>query len=162
MKKVTRRQVLPILCCFIAGFVLTVLPLPPWADNIRPLWIVLLVIYWVMAIPNRINLGIAWFCGLLLDALSNTLLGEQALALLLVAYIAYKLHRRVRVYPLWQQAVTVMFMCLSYLSVVYLIQGSIGLASQSLWFWFPSVSSMLLWPWIYLMLRDLQRRFAIE
>ena len=44
------------------------MPLPSLLDAYRPDWVALVVLYWVIALPHRINIGTAWVAGLLLDA----------------------------------------------------------------------------------------------
>ena len=60
----------------IIALMLTILPLPLWAAWFRPEWLVLVAIYWSIALPHRFNIGVAWLLGLLLDALSGTILGD--------------------------------------------------------------------------------------
>ena len=40
-------------------------PLPGWLDPFRPEWVALVLIYWCMAVPNRVGVGVAWIVGLL-------------------------------------------------------------------------------------------------
>ena len=143
------------------ALILTLLPLPIWADWWRPEWVPLVVIYWSLVLPHRFSVGFAWIIGLLLDAVGGTLLGEQALALAVVAYITVKLHRRIRVFPLWQQSVTVFGLIAIFESIIFLIQGLIGQLPELVHYWLPSVSSMLLWPWVLFALRNGRRRFQI-
>ncbi|MCU7891916.1 MAG: rod shape-determining protein MreD, partial [Candidatus Thiodiazotropha sp. (ex Ustalcina ferruginea)] len=89
-----------IYLTLLVGFILTIMPLPEWAAAYRPQWVALILIYWCMAIPERIGVGIGWTTGLLLDVLTGTLLGQHALGLSVIAYIMLKLHLRVRVMPL--------------------------------------------------------------
>ncbi len=64
-----------IVLSLLIALVLTLLPLPPWAAPYRPDWVALALIYWCLALPERVSVGIGWSMGLLLDGLSGTLLG---------------------------------------------------------------------------------------
>src|SRR5471030_300849 len=88
---------------FLGAFVLTLLPMPDWTVWLRPAWVLLVLIYWTMEVPYRVNIGIAWFIGILLDVLNGTLLGEHALALTVVCYIVARMHSRLLMFPLLQQ-----------------------------------------------------------
>lgn len=143
------------------ALMLTILPLPLWAAWFRPEWLVLVVMYWIIALPNRLNLGVAWCLGLLLDALSGTILGEHAMAMIMVAYTAVKQHRRIRTANIWQQSFTMGMLIALFQAVIFLIQAIMGQVPSSPLYWLPTITSMLFWPWIFIILRDWRRRFKI-
>src|SRR5262245_17058932 len=99
---------------FLVAFILTILPMPEWTVWLRPTWILLVVIYWVMMMPHRVNVGTAWLMGIFLDVLNGTLLGEHALAMILVAYLVARMNSRLRMYPLLQQGFIVFILVLLY------------------------------------------------
>jgi rod shape-determining protein MreD len=150
-----------ILLSFIFALLLTIIPLPLWVDRFRPDWLGLVLIYWCMALPQRVGVGTGWVMGLFLDAAKGTLLGQHALALAVVAFLTLKTYRRVRVLPLWQQSFSILvFLGLNQL-LVFWINGIIGYPPRDLWYLGPAVGGMLLWPWVFIILRDLRRRFHI-
>lgn len=57
-------QWLMIALTFVIAFVLEIMPWPAEFRGYRPAWVVLVLLYWVMAIPNRVNIGIAFLVGL--------------------------------------------------------------------------------------------------
>lgn len=150
-----------IIASLLAALALTILPLPDWLGPIRPEWVVLVLIYWCMALPARVGVGVAWTSGLLLDVLRAGLLGQHALSLAIVAYITLQLYQRIRVFPLWQQAVSVFVLVLLHLLLQLWIKGISGNPPPALAFLLPALSSMLLWPLIFLGLRRLRRRYRV-
>ncbi|GAB4391226.1 MAG: rod shape-determining protein MreD [Gammaproteobacteria bacterium] len=156
------RGICIILLTLFLAFMLNILPLPYWAIWLRPEWVVLVMLYWVIALPHRFGIGWAWLIGLLFDALNGTLLGEHALAFALIAYCAIKIHRQLRVFPLWQQAMVIFILLLVYEIFTLLIQVMLADISRVWWFWPPALTSMLLWPWLFILLRDCRRRFKID
>ena len=150
-----------ILFSFIIALLLNIMPLPEWADRFRPDWISLALIYWCMALPHRVGVGIGWLLGLLLDAAKGTLLGQHALGLAVVAFLTVKVHRRIRVFPLWQQALSVLFILLINQLLVFWINGMIGYPPHDLWYLAPAIGGMLFWPWVFIILRDLRRHFNV-
>ena len=146
---------------FVVAYMLTMLPLPEWAELYRPAWVAMVLIYWVMAVPERIGVGIGWLSGLFLDVVNGALLGQHALALTLVAWVTLRLYRRVRVYPLWQQALVVLILVALEQMLVLWVKGIIGRPPETWGYWWPSVVSMLLWPWLFLVMRDTRRRFKV-
>ncbi len=151
-----------ILVSFAVAMFLMVLPLPEWLRAFRPEWVTLVVIYWCLALPNRVNIGFAWLAGFFVDVLTGTLMGQHALAMAVVAFVTVKLHKQIRVYPLWQQALSVFTMvALGQLLVVW-IKGIIGESPQSWLYWSPSVTSAIVWPWVFMMLRSIRRRYKVS
>ena len=56
-----------IILTFVISFVLTIMPMPQIAIHLRPEWSALVLLYWCMALPQRIGVGTGWIVGLLLD-----------------------------------------------------------------------------------------------
>ena len=89
------------------ALILTVLPLPAWADVVRPAFLVLTVLFWSVNAPRTGGIALGFFAGLVLDVFQGPVLGEHALALALVTYIAVREHQRIRSKPAIQQALIV-------------------------------------------------------
>lgn len=146
-----------IFMTIVIALALSMLPMPDWTVWLRPAWVLLVLIYWTMTVPHRVNVGVAWFVGLVIDLMSGTLLGEHALAFTIVIYLVSGVQLRLRMYPLMQQTLTVFFFVFLYQLIIYLIQGFIGQLPESQLYWLSSVTSMLLWPWLFILLRDYRR-----
>lgn len=151
-----------IVLSFVAAMLLSILPLPQVVDPFRPEWTALVLIYWCLALPERVGVGGAWLVGLLMDVLKGGLLGEHALGLTVVAFLALKLHQRIRVYPMWQQALSVLMLLALYQLVTLWINGIIGRPARTWLYWAPSLTGTMLWPALFLLLRDLRRRFRVR
>ena len=150
-----------ILVVFLAALGLTVMPLPDWAKDFRPQWVSLALIYWCLALPQRVGMGTAWSLGLFEDVITGTLLGQHALGLSLIAFLTLRLHQRIRIFPLWQQSITVLVLLLVERLLSLWVIGATGQPTPSLWYWTPTLVGMLLWPWVFIVLRDVRRRFAV-
>lgn len=151
---------LTIALSVMAALVLTIIPLPGWGVALRPFWVALVVFYWVLALPERFNIGWAWLIGLLLDALTGSLLGAHALALVLVAVLASRWHLKIRMYPMWQQSVGVGLALVLYTGVLFWIDGLAGHMIRPLVRFLPITISVLIWPWVYAVLRRVRQRFV--
>ncbi len=150
------------LITIVGAFMLAIMPLPDWAVEYRPDWVTLVLIYWAMASPSKIGVTMAWFAGLLLDVSYGTLMGQHAVGLVLVIYIIHLQHQRLRVASLLQQAIVIFFLLLLKQLLTLWVDGMLGRAPDSWLYFMPTVTSTLLWPWTYLILRDLRRKFSIE
>lgn len=151
-----------IYLTLLIGFLLTLMPLPESVQTFRPQWVALILIYWCMALPERIGVGVGFVFGLLLDVLTGSLMGQHALGLSVVAFLTLKLHLRVRVMPLRQQVFTIFILLLVERLLALWSTAAAGYPTPSLWYWVTPVFGMLLWPWIYFILRDVRRRFHIS
>lgn len=151
-----------IFTSFLLAYVLTILPLPKALTQLRPDWVALILVYWCFALPQRVGVGIGWFSGLLQDAVQNSLLGQHALAYAVLAYLTLKLHQRVRVYPLWQQALSVMLLLLITRLVVLWSNSFVGRPLPVMDYWLGALAGAALWPPVFFFMRELRRGFNVR
>ncbi|CAK0745823.1 Rod shape-determining protein MreD [Gammaproteobacteria bacterium] len=156
------RTVWVVWSTLVVAFMLTLLPLPTWAAPYHPDWVLSVLIYWAMALPHRVGVGIAWLSGLLLDVLEENLLGENALSLALAVYVVSKLHQRLRLFPRWQQAMLVLVLAFLHKLVALWVRGVTGHVPTGGRYWLPVLTTPIMWPWIFFILRDLRRRLAVN
>jgi len=147
-----------IYLSLVLGIVLMILPLPDWAQIYRPNWVALVLIYWSMALPKRVGLWFAFFTGLVLDSAQGTLLGQHALALVIVVYFNLNFYQQVRVLALIQQAIYVFSLLLINQVVLAWVEGILGRSTPLLAFFAAPLIGMLIWPWVFVMLRDVRRK----
>ena len=153
---------LVIVCTFLAAGVLTVLPLPGWLQWGRPEWVALILIYWCMALPQRVGIATALVAGLGVDVLEGAILGQNALALVVVALLSLLLYQRLRVYSILQQAGVVFILVGISQMICQWIQNIDGVSGLPELFLLPALSSALLWPVMFLVLRALRRYFEVS
>jgi rod shape-determining protein MreD len=130
----------------LVALALTALPLPPWLDVARPAFLVLTVLYWSINAPRSGGVAFGFFAGLMLDVFQGTLLGEHALALSVVTYIAVREHQRIRSKPALQQALIVFAALVSYEVVLVVIDGWTGRPVSSYARWVHTLTGALIWP----------------
>jgi rod shape-determining protein MreD len=130
----------------LVALVLTVVPLPQWLDVLRPAFLVLAVLYWSINAPRTGGIAFGFFAGLMLDVFQGPILGQHALALALVTYIAVREHQRIRSKPAFQQALIVFAALAVYEFVVFAIDGWSGHAVTSPLRWVHTVTGALIWP----------------
>lgn len=156
------RSRLIIGATFAVAFILTSLPGPQWADMLRPDWVGLVLIYWCLAIPERVGVGVGWSVGLLQDVIYGSLLGQNAFGKSLVAFIVLKLHLRMRIFPLWQQAALVLLLMGLNQVIVLWIKSLTEQSAVGMGYWVSIVINMLIWPWLFIILRDIRRRGHVK
>lgn len=150
-----------ILLTFVAAFVLTVVPLPMWLQWGRPEWVALTLIYWCIALPERVGVGTALIAGIVLDVLEGAALGQHAFALVVVALLSLILYQRLRVYSLWQQATVVFILVGINQLICQWVQNIEGVSVLPRLFLLPAFTSALLWPVALHFLRGLRRYYRV-
>lgn len=148
MRSRAASDLLPISASLLFALALAIMPLPDVAQALRPDWVALVVIYWSLMAPGRLGLLSAFFLGMILDTLSGALLGQHALALLCVAYLALRFHLRIRVFPIWQMSLTVMGLLAGYQFLLFWVDGVAGRTVTGAERWAPVLVGAILWPLI--------------
>lgn len=152
-----------IALSFMLAGCLAMLPMPEWSLAYRPEWVVVVLIYWVVALPHRVGLGVAWLVGFFLDVLEGSLLGMNALALTLVAYLVMNLYQRLRMFTLLQQSFTVLMLVGIYLLLCFwILTITDHNTAGTLSFLTGAVTSALVWPFIFVTLRHYRRSFRVN
>jgi rod shape-determining protein MreD len=162
MSLAENRNGVVIALALLLALGLSVMPLPTWAQDFRPQWVALTLIYWCMALPQRVGIGAAWSVGLAQDVLTGTLLGQHALSLSVTAFLAVRLHQRIRIFPMLQQSLSVMVLLLVERLLSLWVIGATGQPTPALWYWMPVLMGTVLWPWVFIVLRDVRRRFDVS
>jgi rod shape-determining protein MreD len=150
-----------ILFSFLVAAVLAVVPLPLWLVWGRPEWIALVLIYWAIALPQRVGLATALILGVALDVIEGATIGQNAFSLSVVALLAFVLYQRVRVYSLGQQAAVVFLLVGVNQLICQWVQNLQGVGAKSTFFLLPALTSALLWPVVLAVLRGLRRHYQV-
>jgi rod shape-determining protein MreD len=129
----------------LIALILTVLPLPTWLNLVRPSFLVMTVLFWSIAAPRAGGIALAFFCGMMLDVFQGPVLGEHALALCAVSYVAVREHQKIRSKPAFQQSLIVFAMLVSYEFIVFCIDGWTGHPVTTLQRWAHTATGALVW-----------------
>ncbi|MDP2379522.1 MAG: rod shape-determining protein MreD [Pseudohongiella sp.] len=152
-----------ILLSFLVAYLLAIVPFPDWAMHYRPQWVMLVLIYWVMALPYRVGIGSAWMAGIFTDILEGSMLGIHAFTFAVLAYITLSLHQRVRLFTSWQQSGIILALVGLVMTGTHWIKVMTGETVQgSMLFLLGALSSAFVWPWLFLLLRQLRRGFDVH
>jgi rod shape-determining protein MreD len=137
---------LPVVACIVVSLMLTIAPMPAWAEAFRPNWVPLTLIFWSMLLPRTYSIGWAWVIGLIIDVAQGTLFGQHALALSLVIFITVKFHLQIRVFPVMQMTATVFALLSLYQFLLFWVNGVAGINSPAVTYWGPVLTGTLVWP----------------
>lgn len=124
---------------------LTLIPLPDSLSVWRPEWVTLMLIHWAIMMPRQSSYILAWCMGLLLDVSYGTTLGQHALGMVVVLFIALGLNARMTPRALTQQISLIFFALGTYLLINLWILGITN--NKPPWsYWLPLLSSIIVWP----------------
>ena len=154
MSRARNSWILPV--SILLGLLLGLLPLPSGLQPLRPYWLALVVAYWVIEAPDKAGLGFAFLLGLVADLMFGTLLGEQALRLVIMTFILQRFRTRLRFFPLSQQALAIGLLLLNDRVVTGAIHLGLGEPALPWSFWWAPLLGMLLWPPLFLLLDALR------
>ncbi len=150
-----------IILTFIGALILSALPMVESLQWWRPEWGILVLFYWIVVLPQRVGMGVGWLLGILLDVLEGGLLGLNALALTIAAYFVLLFYQRLRMYNWFQQSLFVFILVAMNQVLSLWIKGILGVSVQSLMFLMPALVSAMIWPWIFILLRGIRRKFNV-
>jgi len=158
----SRLRYLVIYASLVIALILMILPLPDWAQIYRPNWMALVLIYWSMALPMRVGLWFAFFSGIVLDTSLGTILGQHTLALVVVVFFNLNFYQRIRVLALAQQAIYVFALLLINQVVVAWVEGIMGRPTPLMAYFGAPLVGMVIWPWVFVILRDIRRKALLR
>jgi rod shape-determining protein MreD len=144
MRRKHRGLLMPAFSLALA-LVLAVLPLPDSVAPLRPDWVAVVLLYWSLMAPQRFSLLTAFWMGIAVDTLSGALLGQNALALLIVVYLADRFHLRLRVFPVSQLAFTVLLLLCLFEFILFWIDGMAGRTVPLVERWLPPLTGTVVW-----------------
>ncbi|NIM71093.1 MAG: rod shape-determining protein MreD [Xanthomonadales bacterium] len=150
MRHVESRRSLVLVAA--AAMLLTLLPLPASLDALRPYWVGLVLIYWVLEVQDMVGLGTAFLVGLLLDLLTGSLMGLNALRLVIMVYLVLRFRARLRFFTPWQQALSVLALLVNDRIILLWIASLVGEPLPTWQYWLPPLVGTAIWPWLFLLL----------
>lgn len=144
------RRILGTLALAVA---LTQLPWSGWLLMLRPDFVLVAVLFWVLLQPERIGFGVAFFLGLLVDFQDGAVFGQHAIGYVVGVYMVLFLRLRLLQFDPLRQA-TQMFPVLITVQVLVLLVGWLAVnPPDGLAIFLPVVSGTALWFAIALMQR---------
>ncbi len=166
MSRDLKNQLLIFLTLFIALYVDTYM-FPSELQIRKPTFVLLTLIYWNMALPDRIGIMAALIFGIFVDLIEGSLLGLHGILFILITYVCQRFFYQFRVSPLWQQSFILFFLFIIYKQVFALdfmnTNQDLTNFSDSSFFinsFLFALFSAFIWPPLFIMLRYYRRRWV--
>ena len=109
----SKNQLLIFLTLFIALYVDSYLFLSDF-QMMKPTFVLLTLIYWNMALPDKVGIMAALSFGIFVDLIEGSLLGLHGTSFVLITYACQRFFYQFRVSPLWQQSFILFFLFFLY------------------------------------------------
>ena len=156
MSRTRNGWVLPV--SILVAILLGLVPLPAPLQPLRPYWLALVLAYWLLEAPDRVGLGVSFIIGLVADLAFGGLLGEQALRLVVLAFILERFRARLRFFPMSQQAMTMGVLLLNDRVINAVIHLVMGVPQVPVLTWCAPLIGAVLWAPLHFLLDALRLR----
>lgn len=144
----------------LLGLALNLLPTSSWVGT--PDLLLLVLAFWGVHQPHRMGLTWAFVLGLAMDVQQAALLGQHALAYVLVVYVAQHNSRRLLWFSGWTQALQMLPLFFMAHALQMLVRMAHGDMFPGLWLTLAPVLEGVLWPLAVALLLAPQRRAPVN
>jgi len=120
----------------------------PWSGKgiiLRPDFLLVVTLYWVLRAPNLCNVGMAWLAGLLVDLSTGSLLGQHALSFAFTAFLGLTYQKRLVLFNKLQLAVYVLALLITSRVMVLILKLFANNENPGWSYLWPILTSLMLW-----------------
>jgi len=129
----------------VAALLLQLLPFSGVLLQIKPDFLLLVVLFWLLRAPNICNIGQAWTAGILMDLVTGDVLGQNALAYAITAFLAVMYQRRLILFSALQQSLYVLLLLFVNEVILLLLKSFSGIEYFGWTYFVPSLTGVMLW-----------------
>ncbi|MGQ0286403.1 rod shape-determining protein MreD [Pasteurellaceae bacterium 22721_9_1] len=155
-------QFISLCLIFIIALVMEIMPWPAGFQSFKPSWLVLVLTYWALSIPEKVSIGSAFVLGVLWDLVLGSVMGVHALVLSLFMYLVARNHILLRNLSIWLQSLLVVVLVFGIRIGVFIVELLIHNATFHWQEIFGALISGLLWPWLFLLLRKIRLKLQLS
>lgn len=148
-----RDPLIAIIVSIIVCSVVMVYPLSYTISGARPLFMLMVMLFWVMCQPTWCSIWFAFGTGIFADLLIDAPLGMNALSFVTIAFVARFLTRERRILTFANLWVITTLAVLAHLLMTWMAQIMGGFQFSIARHWQPLLSSVLIFPLIYFLLK---------
>ena len=134
-----------IYLSIILALILLLLPCSGFVLTMRPDFMLLVIIFWLIRAPNLCNVGTAWLVGLFVDLATGGVFGQYALAYTIAAFFAVTYQKRLVLFSSTQQLIYVFLLLFISQLIMLVIKTFAGAQFMGWTYFIPSITGVLLW-----------------
>ncbi|MFC2994983.1 rod shape-determining protein MreD [Acinetobacter sichuanensis] len=142
-----------IVVSIIIGSILVVYPLSYAYAGWRPLFMLLITLFWVLCQPTWCGVWFAFSMGLFTDLLLDAPLGMNALSYVILAFLTRYFIRERRVLTFSNLWVIITLSLVAHLVLTLMAQTMLGVRFSLTRHWQPLLASIFSWPILYYLLK---------
>lgn len=147
-----------IYLSLLAAVLINLMPFDEVTLALRPDFLALMLLYWNIHQPRQMGLGIAFLCGLVMDVINTSVMGQHAIAYCLIVFFALILHRRLRLFNAFRQIPAVLWILLLGQAVLFLTGILAGTYIPEWYLLLASVTGALCWPLLVFLLGNFRKQ----
>jgi len=134
-----------IIGSLLAAYLFNALPWSGWLLLARPDLVMIVMLFWAIHQPGTVGQGLAFALGLAMDVNDSMLLGQHALAYVIVAYAGQVLRVRILSFPLGEQTLHVAGLTLAASLTILMLNLLLGADFPGVAIFLSPVLAALLW-----------------
>ena len=139
----------------LAAITLSAWPLPDPHAAWQPQWVVMTMIYWMIAKPGKVGFGMAWATGLLSDLIAGNWIGIHVLSYCVIVFLCVRFFRVLQLPNTLQRLVPVGLLLVFHIGYIHVSSILLSNVSPSLLQWASLPTSLLVWPALHYLLRKI-------
>ncbi len=152
-EKQRKDPLIVIIISIVIGSILMVYPLSYPIAGWRPLFMMMIMLFWVLCQPTWCGVWFAFIMGLFTDLLLDAPLGLNALSYVTIAFFTRYFIRERRVLTFSNLWIIASLAILAHLVIILMAQVMAGVHFSITRHWQPLLTSILFWPVLYYFLR---------
>lgn len=134
-----------IYLSLLIAFICMLFPWSGLALTMRPDFMLLVILFWLLRAPNQCSVGTAWFMGLWVDLATGGIFGQYALAYTITTFFAVIYQRRLVLFSSTQQLVYVFSLLFLSQLILLILKTFAGKEFMGWSYFLPSITGVLVW-----------------
>jgi rod shape-determining protein MreD len=142
MYKIKRQS---LYISLLAAYICILFPWSGFVLSLRPDFMLLIILFWLLRAPNLCSVGTAWFMGLWVDLAMGGIFGQYALSYTITAFFAVIYQRRLVLFSKTQQLLYVFSLLVLSQAILLTLKTFAGGQFIGWTYFIPSFIGALLW-----------------
>lgn len=134
-----------IYLSLLIAFICMLFPWSGVALTLRPDFMLLVILFWLLRAPNQCSVGTAWFMGLWVDLATGGIFGQYALAYTITTFFAVIYQRRLVLFSSTQQLVYVFSLLFLSQLILLILKTFAGKEFLGWSYFLPSITGVIVW-----------------